>query len=96
MEQLLEIQYTVPPPTIFADGSTQIVGSLDVNLSDGAQYIEFQVTAPPNTGSNAKMYVFYILASGLTNDGSDPYTVGPIHEAVMQVCPVSGGPPGCP
>jgi len=88
--------FTVLPPTIFADGSTQIVGSLDVNLSDGAQYIEFQVTAPPNTGSNAKMYVFHILASGLTNDGTEPFTVGPIHEAVMQVCPVSGGPPGCP
>ncbi len=88
--------FTVGPPTIFADGSTQIVGSLDANLSNGARYIEFQVTAPPNTGSNAKMYVFHILASGLTNDGSDPYTVGPIHEAVMQVCPTIGGPPGCP
>ncbi len=42
------------------------------------------------------MYVFHILASGLTNDATNPFTVGPIHEAVMQVCPTSGGPPGCP
>lgn len=88
--------FTVGAPIIFADGSTQIRGTLDDNLSNGAKYIEFQVTAPPNTGSNAKMYVIHILATGLTNDSIDPYTVGPIHEAVVQVCPNSGGPPGCP
>jgi len=86
---------TVGAPIIFADGSTQIRGTLDANLSNGAQYIEFQVTSPPNTGSNAKMYVFHILATGTTS-GVNPYTVGPIHEAVVQVCPASGGPPGCP
>jgi len=85
--------FTVDPITVFPDESTQIVGSLNSNLSNGAKYIEFQITAPANTGFNGKMYVFHILASGITTGG---YTIGPIHEAVVQVCPTNGGPLTCP
>jgi len=87
--------FTIIDETVFPDDSTQIVGSLNSNLSNGARYIEFSVTAPPNTGSNAKMYVFHILGSGVTTT-SPIYSIGPIAETVVQVCPTSGGPPGCP
>ena len=87
--------FNAPSITVFSDGSTQIVGDLTANLSNGASHISFTVNAPANTGGNAKMYVFNILASGLTVD-APVYSIGPIAETVIQVCPTSGGPPGCP
>ena len=87
--------FTIIDETTFPDNSTQIVGELDANLSNGGQYITFSMMAPFNTGSNAKMYVFHILGSGTTID-APIYSVGPISETIIQVCPTSGGPPGCP
>jgi len=87
--------FTIIDETTFPDDSTQIVGELDANLSNGGQYITFSMKAPFNTGSNAKMYVFHILGSGTTIN-APIYSIGPISETIIQVCPTSGGPPGCP
>jgi len=83
-------------PNVFADGSTQLVGDLSANLDNSEAVIQFYATAPGNTGStNAKMYVFHVLGTGITT-GVDTYLIGPIAETVVQICPVSGGPIGCP
>ena len=82
-------------PTTFPDNSTQVVATLDSDLNDGEAWLQFSATAPGNTNGNAKMYVFHILGSGLSTAG-DPYLIGPIAETIVQVCPTSGGPPGCP
>ncbi len=83
-------------PTIqtFPDGSSQIIGKLLAALSGDsgiAKTIQFTATAP--NVSFAKMYVMYILADGEA-DGSlgGDYTIGPLAETVLQVCPTSGCP----
>jgi len=81
--------------TVFADNSTQIVGILNADLDNGEAWFQFSTTAPGNTSGNAKMYVFHILGNGLTNSGT-PYLLGPVAETIVQLCPTSGGPPGCP
>ena len=81
--------FTVAPPTIYADGSTQIVGALNADMDDETKYIQFSATAPDV--SSAKMYIFHILGTGET-DGSPPFSIGPIAETVVQVCATSGCP----
>ena len=81
--------------TKFADNSTQIVGTLGTELDNGEAWFQFSATAPGNTSGNAKMYVFHILGTGLST-GGDPYLIGPVTETIVQVCPTSGGPTGCP
>lgn len=81
--------------TTFPDNSTQIVGGLSANLDNSEAVIQFYATAPGNTSGNAKMYVFHILGSGITT-GIDTYFIGPVAETIVQVCPTSGGPTGCP
>lgn len=81
--------FTVPAPTIFPDGSAQIVGTLDNNLDNGALYIQFTAKAP--SVSSTKMYVFHILGTGTSTPDPD-YSIGPVSETVVQVCPTSGCP----
>jgi len=86
--------FNILPVQTFPDGSTQIVGelTLDINQQSQARIIKFYVTAPAVT--SAKMYVMYILAAG-TATGDSPsgvFTVGPIAETVLQVCPSTGCP----
>ena len=85
---------TPPSEQTYPDGSTQIIGTLTSDLSgsgDVARTIQFTATAPDVT--NAKMYVMHILADG-TADGEfgTNFTIGPISETVLQVCPTSGCP----
>ncbi len=82
-------------PTTFADGSTQIVAGLSANLDNSQAWVRFSAIAPSITSTNAKMYVFHILGSGVTT-GASTYLIGPLAETIVQVCPPSGGPPGCP
>jgi len=86
--------FNTPITQTFPDGSTQIVGELSssVDTHAEARSIKFYATAP--SVSSAKMYVMYILADG-TASGNSPsgvFTVGPIAETVLQVCPTSGCP----
>jgi len=79
------------PVVTYPDGSTQIVGVLDVGIDDpdDARIIKFYATAPGVTST--KMYVMHILAHGTaTGDDSKVYDIGPLAEAVLQVCPSSG------
>jgi len=89
----------------FPDGSTQLIGTLilpltgDIPSNDDAKTIQFTATAPDV--SKAKMYVMHILgdgtATGQNATGTGNYAIGPIAEAVIQVCPTTGGPqPECP
>jgi len=87
------------PPTVvtFPDGSTQIVGVLNtvIDQHSDAKTITFSATAPSVT--SAKMYVMHILASGTATGDSkktppEDFTVGPLSESVLQVCPTSGCP----
>jgi len=83
----------ITPPITYPDGSTQIVGELSgvVDEWSDAKTIKFSATAP--LVSSAKMYIMYILADGTaTGSGSSDFTVGPISETVLQVCPTSGCP----
>ena len=82
--------------TVFADNSTQIVGILSADLDNGEAWFQFSATAPGNTSGNAKMYIFHVLGNGLSSAATNPYLIGPIAETVIQVCPTSGGPAGCP
>ncbi len=82
--------------TVFADNSTQIVGILSADLDNGEAWFQFSATAPGNTSGNAKMYIFHVLGNGLSSAATNPYLIGPVAETVIQVCPTSGGPPGCP
>ena len=82
------------PPVIqtFPDGSVQIRGSLSTYLDAGARTIKFSLTAPEVT--TPKMYIMHILADGTATGQSGPpaFTIGPISEAVLQVCPTGGCP----
>ena len=83
----------IAPPITFADGSTQIVGELSGEIDEwsDAKTIKFSATAP--LVSSAKMYIMYILADGTAEgSGASDFTVGPIAETVLQVCPTSGCP----
>jgi len=85
--------FITSPPVTYPDGSTQIVGKLIDSIDEHAEAktITFTATAPSVT--NAKMYVMYILASGTSSgDNHSNFTVGPIAETVLQVCPTSGCP----
>jgi len=86
-----------PVVTTFPDGSTQIVGVLNTSIDDHteAKSIEFSATAPSVT--KAKMYVMYVLADGTATGNSnqmppEDFTIGPLAETVLQVCPTSGCP----
>jgi len=88
--------FNTPTVVTYPDDSTQIVGDL-INSIDNhseAKTITFTATAPSVT--SAKMYVMHILANGIaTGDvsgGAAVFTVGPIAETVLQVCPTSGCP----
>ncbi len=87
--------FTITSELTYPDGSTQIVGELTSGIDerDEARIIQFKATAPSVVG--AKMYVMHILGSGTaTGDSvSGVFTVGPIAETVLQVCPTAGCPP---
>ena len=87
--------FNTPSVVTYPDGSTQIVGDLinSIDEHSEAKTITFTATAPAVT--NAKMYVMHLLAHGTaTGDvsGGSDFTVGPLSEAVLQVCPTSGCP----
>ena len=88
------VGFDVPTVVTYPDGSTQISGNLNQSIDDHteAKTIQFTATAPfvPKT----KMYVMHILANGLASGagGAGTFTVGPISENVLQVCPTSGCP----
>ncbi|MGV7225331.1 MAG: hypothetical protein ACQ9CV_00225 [Nitrosopumilus sp.] len=88
------VGFDVPTVVTYPDGSTQISGNLNQSIDDHteAKTIQFTATAPfvPKT----KMYVMHILANGLASGagGAGTFTVGPIAENVLQVCPTSGCP----
>ncbi len=92
-EIISHVGFDAPTVTTFPDGSTQIVGNLNlpINTQSDAKTITFNATAP--SVIKAKMYVMHILASGTsTGDAAGEFTVGPISESVLQVCPSSGCP----
>ena len=89
--------FDTPVVTIFPDGSTQIVGTLNTSIDDHteAKTITFSATAP--AVEKAKMYIMYILADGTATGNSnqvppEDFTIGPLAETVLQVCPTSGCP----
>ncbi len=72
---------------IFPDTSSQIVGTLLSDITNGGKRITFTAKAP--SVSEAKLYVFHSLANGLT---ADSFTVSPLSEIVVQVCTSTGCP----
>ncbi len=84
--------FTITSEVTYPDGSTQIVGKLDsaIDERNEAKIIKFYATAPAVTST--KMYVMHILADGISTGDSTSgvFTVGPISETVLQVCPSSG------
>jgi len=85
--------FNTPTVVTFPDGSTQIVGELNTSIDthSEAKTIQFSATAPSIL--KAKMYVMHILADGTsTGNSDDDFTIGPIAETVLQVCPTSGCP----
>jgi hypothetical protein len=86
--------FTVASPVTYPDGSTQIVGSLISSIDDHSEAKTIQFTATAPSVNKAKMYVMHILANGVAtgNGGTGTFTVGPIAEIVLQVCPTSGCP----
>jgi hypothetical protein len=86
--------FTVSSPVTYPDGSTQIVGSLISSIDDHSEAKTIQFTATAPSVNKAKMYVMHILANGVAtgNGGTGTFTVGPIAEIVLQVCPTSGCP----
>jgi len=86
------VGFTITSEQQYPDGSTQIVGQLNTGIDERieARIIKFYATAPAVTST--KMYVMHILADG-TATGDSPsgvFTVGPIAEIVLQVCPTTG------
>ena len=76
----------VSPIQTYLDGSSQIVGLLQSDLTGSggvAQTIEFEITAP--TVTTTQLYVMYILADGTTTNGFT--ALGPLSEVVLQVVP---------
>jgi len=78
----------------FPNGASQITGTLsnDIDGDDDAKTIVFKVTAP--VFEKAKLYVMRILADGTAtgSGGTSDFTVGPISETVLQICPAAGCP----
>jgi len=82
--------------TQFPDGSSQIVGTLTAALDGAAKSIQFTSLAP-NVNST-KMYVMHMLADGFATGQGGPaggYSIGPIAESILQVCPTTSPPPEC-
>ena len=76
------------PIQTYADGSSQIIGVLnsDITGNADAETIEFEITAP--TVTSTQLYVMYILADGISNTGgSEEAAVGPLAEVILQVVP---------
>jgi hypothetical protein len=85
--------FDTPVYQVFPDGSSQITGTLsnDIDGGNDAKTIVFKVTAP--VFEKAKLYVMRILADGTaTGGGGSDYSVGPISETVLQICPAAGCP----
>ncbi|MCZ6581652.1 MAG: hypothetical protein O6761_00555, partial [Thaumarchaeota archaeon] len=84
----------IPPPITYPDGSTQILGTLTNSIDEHseAKTITFTATAP--SVAKTKLYVMHILGHGTATGDSVAgiFTVGPISETVLQVCPTSGCP----
>jgi len=80
----------------FPDGSHQLRGNLTSNLDgtvgNAAKTLQFSVTSP--VVQDPKMYVFHILADGQADGKNSPpnFAIGPLSEAVVQVCPAGGCP----
>lgn len=77
--------FTIQPPQTFPDGSSQIVGILNADLTGAGgtgKTISFTSIAPPI--SDTRMYVMYVLADGYVN-GS--IVMGPLAEIVLRVSP---------
>lgn len=75
-----------PTPSPFTDGSSQIVGILnsDITGPSNAQTIEFHVTAP-DVGST-QLYVMYVLADGISSsDSFEDVAISALSEIVLQV-----------
>jgi hypothetical protein len=72
-----------PTVTIYGDGSTQIIATLETNLGSAtnqADTIEFSAKAPSVTTD--QMYVMYILAEG---ESAVNFAMGTLSEVVLQV-----------
>ncbi|WP_299290591.1 hypothetical protein [Nitrosopumilus sp.] len=67
----------------FGDTSSQIIGDVSADLTNGGITISFDATAP--TVTTEQMYVMYLLAEGSVDDNS--FTMGPLQEAILQVVP---------
>jgi len=65
----------------FPDTSSQLVGTLKNDFSSDGKKITFTAQAPIVT--QTKMYVFHILAHGVSQDN---FSVTPLMEMVVQVC----------
>ncbi|MGQ0606354.1 MAG: hypothetical protein ACT4OD_05325 [Candidatus Nitrosotenuis sp.] len=77
--------FTIQPPQTFPDGSSQIVGILNEDLTGvggTGKTISFTSTAPPI--SDTRMYVMYVLADGYVNGN---IVMGPLAEIVLRVSP---------
>jgi len=69
----------------FADGSTQIPVNLDSAM--GIETRSFQFTAVAPSVSTTALYILTLTAQGTATGG---VIVGPLSEAVLQVCPLDG------
>lgn len=77
--------FSTPTLQSFPDGSSQLVGVLNGDLTGAggiARTIQFSVTPP--AVSETKMYVMYVLAEG---DATGSFQLGPLAEIVLQVVP---------
>jgi hypothetical protein len=86
--------FDTPVVVTYPDGSAQITGNLISSIDDHSEAKTIQFTATAPFVPKAKMYVMHILANGLASGsgGAGTFTVGPISESVLQVCPTSGCP----
>jgi hypothetical protein len=70
------------------DGSTQITCNLASPLTSGqARTIQFTMTAPTITGTDAKLYPLLTLADGTDGNSAPMGAVGPVAENVVEVTP---------
>ncbi|WP_100182007.1 hypothetical protein [Candidatus Nitrosotenuis aquarius] len=75
--------FTIQPTQTFPDGSSQIVGILNADLTGAGgtgKTITFTSIAPPI--SDTRMYVMYVLADGYVNGN---IVMGPLAEVVLRV-----------
>jgi hypothetical protein len=87
--------FTIPPIAPNPDTSTQVIATSLENIGNGAagtshaRSISISITAPPLTGeTDAKLYVMYVLAEGVTGSPTnDNWEIGPIDEVVIRVNP---------